>query len=75
MIYQVSEERRGPSGLIWVAAYLNIFFKTFQRPYIHRLRHGHLALIVVEKSQVVDRGQRRCVLRTLCLLVSFQRPQ
>ena len=45
--------------------------KLFQDLLKHLLRLRHLALIGLENSQVVDRVQRRCVLGTPCLLLSF----
>lgn len=41
-----------------------------QHPHINLLRLGHLALVKVGKSQVIDPvPQRRCVIGTSCLLL------
>ena len=42
---------------------------SLQRPIVHLLRLAELALVRVEKAQVVDRVECRCVLRTECLLL------
>jgi hypothetical protein len=46
-----------------------------QRPQAYRLRLHHLALVSVQDAEIVDRVQRRRVLRSLRLLLPLQRPQ
>jgi hypothetical protein len=45
-----------------------------QRAHIHLLRLYHLALLLVEAAEIVDRVQRRCVFKSPRLLPSSQCP-
>ena len=47
------------------------FLVSLQYPLIHLLGLSHLALISIEKAQVVDGVECGCMLKALCFLVSL----
>jgi hypothetical protein len=54
---------------------LPLHSRTIIAPQVHRLRLRHLALVIVQVTEIVDRVQRRRVLRSQRPLLPLQRSQ